>query len=99
MERYVYIRVSAKDQKSERQFFTMQEQQTEQKNIYLDRMSGQDFSRPQYLKLLKVLTVLEEIMGKFVPNYRLLRIAAYGESAASLTMAHFLLDFSLSRMG
>ena len=55
MKRYGYIRVSAKDQNPERQFLAMQEQKIEQKNIYLDKMSGQDFSRPQYLKLLKKL--------------------------------------------
>lgn len=55
MKRYGYIRVSAKDQNPERQFLAMQEQKIEQKDIYLDKMSGQDFSRPQYLKLLKKL--------------------------------------------
>lgn len=49
---YGYVRVSAKDQNPERQFLAMREQQIEQKNIYMDKMSGQDFSRPQYLKLL-----------------------------------------------
>lgn len=53
MKRYAYIRVSAKDQNPERQLLAMQEQQIEQRNIYLDKMSGQDFARPQYLKLLK----------------------------------------------
>ena len=33
MERYGYIRVSAKDQNPERQFLAMQEQQIKQKNI------------------------------------------------------------------
>lgn len=55
MERYGYVRVSAKDQNPERQLLAMQEQHIQQKNIYLDKMSGQDFSRPQYLKLLKKL--------------------------------------------
>ncbi|MCM1145816.1 MAG: recombinase family protein [Blautia sp.] len=55
MQRYGYIRVSAKDQNPERQFLAMQEQGILQKNIYLDKMSGQDFARPQYLKLLKKL--------------------------------------------
>ena len=32
MERYGYIRVSAKDQNPERQFLAMQEQQIKQKN-------------------------------------------------------------------
>lgn len=53
MERYGYIRVSAKDQNPERQFLAMQEQQVKQKNIYLDKMSGKSFARPQYLRMLK----------------------------------------------
>ncbi len=53
MERYGYIRVSAKDQNPERQFLAMQEEQIEQKNIYLDKMSGKSFARPQYLRMLK----------------------------------------------
>ena len=53
MERYGYIRVSSKDQNPERQFLAMQELQIKQKNIYLDRMSGKSFARPQYLKMLK----------------------------------------------
>lgn len=55
MERYGYVRVSAKDQNPERQFLAMQEQQIRKENIYMDKMSGQDFSRPQYLRLLKKL--------------------------------------------
>lgn len=55
MIRYGYVRVSAKDQNPERQLFAMQEQQIEQKHVYMDKMSGQDFSRPQYLELLKKL--------------------------------------------
>ena len=53
MERYGYIRVSAKDQNPERQFLAMQEQQIRQENIYLDKMSGKSFARPQYLRMLK----------------------------------------------
>ena len=55
MKRYGYVRVSAKDQNPERQFLAMQGQKNEKGNIYMDKMSGQDFSRPQYLKLLKKL--------------------------------------------
>ena len=53
MERYGYIRVSAKDQNPERQFLAMQEQQIKPENIYLDKMSGKSFARPQYLRMLK----------------------------------------------
>lgn len=53
MERYGYIRVSSKDQNPERQFLAMQEQRIKLKNIYLDKMSGKSFARPQYLRMLK----------------------------------------------
>lgn len=53
MERYGYIRVSAKDQNPERQLLAIKEQEIKQSNIYLDKMSGKNFSRPQYLRLLK----------------------------------------------
>ena len=53
MEQYGYIRVSTKDQNPERQIFAMQEHGIETKNIYLDKISGQDFSRPQYQKLMR----------------------------------------------
>ena len=55
MERYGYVRVSAKDQNPERQFLAMEKEQIAEINIYLDKMSGQDFSRPQYMRLLKKL--------------------------------------------
>lgn len=53
MDCYGYIRVSAKDQNPERQVIAMQEKKIKSRNIYLDKMSGQDFSRPQYLKMLR----------------------------------------------
>lgn len=53
MERYGYIRVSTKEQNPERQLLAMEEQNIKKENIYLDKMSGQDFSRPQYKRLLK----------------------------------------------
>jgi len=53
MERYGYIRVSAKDQNPERQLLAMKEQKIKKKNVYLDKMSGKSFARPQYLRMLK----------------------------------------------
>lgn len=52
MERYGYIRVSSKDQNPDRQLLAMREQKIKKSNIYLDRMSGKDFARPQYHRLL-----------------------------------------------
>ncbi|MCM1045441.1 MAG: recombinase family protein [Candidatus Gastranaerophilales bacterium] len=55
MKQYGYVRISTKDQNPERQILAMQEQQIKASDIYLDKISGQDFSRPEYIKLLKVL--------------------------------------------
>ncbi len=66
MERYGYIRVSAKDQNPERQFIAMQEQQIEKEKIYMDKMSGQGFSRPQYVKVLKKLKKGDVIIIKSI---------------------------------
>lgn len=66
MERYGYIRVSAKDQNPERQLLAMQEQQIANEKIYLDKMSGQGFSRPQYVKLLKKLKKGDVIIIKSI---------------------------------
>ena len=66
MERYGYIRVSAKDQNPERQLLAMQEQQITKEKIYLDKMSGQDFSRPQYVKLIKKLKKGDVIIIKSI---------------------------------
>ncbi len=66
MKRYGYIRVSTKEQNPERQFIAMQEQKIEKNNIYLDKMSGQDFSRPQYLRLLRHLKRGDVIVVKSI---------------------------------
>lgn len=55
MERYGYVRISAKDQNPDRQFLAMKEQQIKRENIYLDIISGKSFERPQYRKMLKKL--------------------------------------------
>lgn len=74
MKYYGYIRVSTREQNPERQFLAMQEQQIQKKNIYMDKMSGQDFSRPQYLKLLKKLKKGDVLVIKSIDrlgrNYR-----------------------------
>lgn len=66
MERYGYIRVSAKDQNPERQFLAMEEQLIEKEKIYMDKMSGQDFTRPQYTRLLKKLKKGDVIIIKSI---------------------------------
>lgn len=53
MKKYGYIRVSAKDQNPDRQLIALHECSIRDKDIFLDKMSGKDFERPQYMKMLK----------------------------------------------
>lgn len=55
MERnvYGYIRVSTKEQNEDRQLIALQQFPVLKKNIYMDKLSGKDFNRPQYQKLMK----------------------------------------------
>ncbi len=50
---YGYIRVSTKDQNEDRQLDAMTEKGVSDKNVYIDKMSGKDFRRPQYQKMVK----------------------------------------------
>jgi DNA invertase Pin-like site-specific DNA recombinase len=43
-----YVRVSTKEQNTERQFKKMLELGIEERYIFIDRQSGKDFNRPQY---------------------------------------------------
>ena len=49
-KQYGYIRVSARDQNPERQYVALEELGIQRENIYLDKLSGKDFSRPAYRK-------------------------------------------------
>ena len=50
---YGYVRVSSKDQCEDRQILALEEQGVSQKNIFMDKMSGKDFNRPEYIRLLR----------------------------------------------
>ena len=50
---YGYIRVSSADQNEDRQRIALSEVGVEEKNIYMDKLSGKDFNRPQYKKLVR----------------------------------------------
>lgn len=52
---YGYARVSSTDQNEDRQMIALSEVGVPKKNIFMDKMSGKDFERPQYQKLLKKL--------------------------------------------
>lgn len=49
---YGYVRVSTKDQNEDRQYIALEEFGIQRQNIFQDRMSGKNFDRPQYRKLV-----------------------------------------------
>lgn len=63
---YAYIRVSSRDQNEDRQMVAMEEFGIEPRNIYMDKQSGKDFSRPGYLKLLGKLRPGDTIVVKSI---------------------------------
>ena len=55
MNVYGYIRVSSRDQNEDRQLIALHGKGVEDRFIYMDKVSGKDFNRPQYKKLVKKL--------------------------------------------
>lgn len=52
---YGYVRVSTKGQCEDRQMLALRAFPVEQRNIYMDKLSGKDFNRPQYQRMLRKL--------------------------------------------
>lgn len=52
---YGYMRVSSREQNEDRQRIALLEMGVPEKNIFMDKLSGKDFARPQYKKLLRKL--------------------------------------------
>ena len=52
---YGYARVSTREQNEDRQIIALKEMGVPEQNIYLDKMSGKNFKRPQYKKMLRKL--------------------------------------------
>ena len=52
---YGYIRVSSKEQHTDRQQIALIQYGISEKNLFSDRQSGKDFDRPQYKRLLRKL--------------------------------------------
>lgn len=50
---YGYVRVSSKDQNEDRQMIVFQALEIPIKNVYMDKVSGKDFDRPQYKKMIR----------------------------------------------
>lgn len=52
---YGYMRVSTREQNEDRQRIALVEMGVPEKQIYIDKLSGKNFERPQYKRLLKKL--------------------------------------------
>ena len=52
---YGYVRVSSTDQNEDRQMMALKKVNVPEKNIYMDKLSGKDFNRPQYKKMVRKL--------------------------------------------
>lgn len=50
--KYGYVRISSKEQNTDRQIQALADQGVDERDIYIDKQSGKDFDRPNY-KLLK----------------------------------------------
>lgn len=50
---YGYIRVSSRDQNEDRQLIALNEFGVAENDIFIDKLSGKDFNRPAYKKMLK----------------------------------------------
>ena len=50
---YGYVRVSTKEQNEDRQLLALREFPIESENIWMDKISGKDFNRPSYRKMMK----------------------------------------------
>ena len=50
-----YMRVSSREQNEDRQRVALLEMGVPESNIYVDKLSGKDFNRPQYKKMLRKL--------------------------------------------
>lgn len=62
MSTYGYIRVSSKDQNPDRQYEAMTNSGVNKANIFVDKVSGKNFERPQYKKMMRKLRKGDEVV-------------------------------------
>ena len=53
MNIYGYVRVSTVEQNEDRQMIALRQAGVDDAHIYMDKLSGKDFNRPQYQKMLR----------------------------------------------
>ena len=65
-EMYGYVRVSSKDQCEARQVLALREFKVPERNIYMDKMSGKDFNRSQYRRMVRKLKAGDVLVVKSI---------------------------------
>lgn len=63
---YGYVRVSTKEQKEDRQLLAMAEQGIAEENLFVDKMSGKDFKRPAYRRMIRLLKADDVVVVKSI---------------------------------
>ena len=63
---YGYVRVSTREQNDARQLAAMREFGVTEKNIVTERLSGKDFNRPSYQRLVKKLRPKDVLVIKSI---------------------------------
>lgn len=66
MANYGYVRVSTRDQHTDRQLRAMAELGIDRKHLYIDKQSGKDFNRPAYNRMAKKLTAGDILFVKSI---------------------------------
>ena len=68
---YFYARVSAKDQKLDRQLAAAREKipELDEKCVFCDKKSGKDFDRPEYSKMISMLTAGDVLVVKSIDRF------------------------------
>lgn len=70
---YAYVRVSSVDQNVDRQMLAIEQLALPRSHIFIDRVSGKDFDRPQYQRMLKRLrpgnTLVVKSIDRLGRNY------------------------------
>ncbi len=72
-----YARISTKDQNTDRQIHALVDAGVSLDNIYIDKLSGKDFNRPQYQLMVKTLragdTLVIKALDRFGRNYEAIK--------------------------
>lgn len=63
---YGYVRVSTREQCEDRQLIALREFPVAERNVFMDKLSGKDFNRPQYQKLMRRLKPHDVLVVKSI---------------------------------